>query len=113
MDNSDFDILLKLLKEDPEAPENGWQLTTKDKGEMLIESYKKKTKEFSADINLIQGYMAGIDIPLAFEDLKNPNSDVFSGGMMDKIEWVDESQNIFRMLINIPLFTQREFVVQM
>jgi len=112
MENSDFEILLQILKEDPELPENGWQLTTKDKGEMLIESYKLKTKEFSDDLNLVQGYMIGIDISLAFEDLKNPMSGVYSGTMY-KIEWVDESQNIFRILINIPLFTQREFLVQM
>jgi len=80
---------------------------------MLVKAYKRKTKEFSNDLNLVEGYMVGIDIPLAFEEFKNLRSGVYNGGIMDKCECVDESQNIFRCLVNIPLFNQREFLLQL
>jgi len=56
--------------------------------------------------------MAGIDIDKAFNDLRNPLSEIYKGGMLDSIEWVDESQSIYRMLVNIPFCNKREFVNQ-
>lgn len=57
--------------------------------------------------------MTGLDLNKTFQAFSDPTSEAYQGGMMDKVEWIDEELKIFRMVISIPLFTKRDIVAQM
>lgn len=46
-----FDILLKLITDDPNLPENGWSIVSKQKEGMCVQAFKKKIPDFNTDLN--------------------------------------------------------------
>lgn len=104
---------MQLITDDPNLPENGWQLVSKQKEGMCVEAYKKKIPEFATDINFVTGIMKGLDFNKTFELFCDIKSEAWQSGMLDNIEWVDEAAKIFRMVVSIPLFSKRDVVAQL